>query len=171
MSKIYKKSPLAQPHYMLEDDNQFGTCCKRPLQSVSRRSWIDDITQRCEQTRQKVLDELKAAGTMFIDEMNKLDLTVSSKSAVTCCDRAMEEELAQHFWSARGLKVTKAAIVRDLGLDRGRGVRSRRPTTSTRKVKARLRAKRARPLGTRACLGRMAQKHVVQAEVPQEAYD
>ena len=96
---------------------------------VSSRAWIDNVTQRCEGTRARVIAQLAEAGDLFAKQIRNLNLVISGKSTVTASDVLMEKALRGAV--AKGTKgwasVKIASVVEDLGIDRGRvAVRRRR---------------------------------------------
>lgn len=61
---------------------------------VIMRSWIDDINQRLEQRRQRLIRTLKNAGHHLIRELKALGCTISTKTVVTASSIDVAKEIA-----------------------------------------------------------------------------
>ena len=137
--------------------------------AVIASTWIDDVNQRAEATRNLVKRYLVAAAVEFAAAVQGVGLTLASKSRVIASSRGLDGEIAEEI-REHGYAIEAAEVAPDLGVDRGSKVKSSKPTFRERRSKAIKRAKIATSLSKTA--GRWkAGRHVFQTGIlPQFAY-
>ena len=98
---------------------------------IAAASWIDDVNQRGEGTREGTLASMKDACVEFGHGVQEeLKMVISPKSVVTCADAAAAQELVAHV-QAHGIPLNVSDEVADLGIERGPR-RTRRTKHGTR---------------------------------------
>ena len=105
-------------------------------------TWVDDVNQRCEATRELVLRYLVAAAIDFAAAVEDLGLTIASKSRTIASSQCLAGEIAQQIRDA-GFSIQAADVAPDLGVDRGGSVQRRKPAFRERLKTGMKRTKKA----------------------------
>ena len=86
---------------------------------VRTSSWVDDVTQRAEGARRRIVRQLGAAGRTFARGIDAMHLRISSKSACIASSHSLVAEVVAEL-RASGIPIAFAHTSPDLGIDRGR---------------------------------------------------
>ena len=137
--------------------------------TVMATSWVDDVVQRAEGLKQRVLEDLVGAGVQFFEGCKRLKLKVASKSTVISTNRQLALDLSEAM-SSRGVTVKASRVAADLGIDRG-AVRRAKPKHAARRQAAARKFTRINKLvGKKARLRKMGIRLALSGAIPQETY-
>eukprot|EP00959_Pyramimonas_sp_CCMP1952_P193194 4040026-Pyramimonas_sp.AAC.1 len=109
------------------------------MSRIVSRAYVDDIAHNMACTEQELLAHVLPAATLFAQEVDKLGLALSSKSALVCSSPAVGAHLADSLQALR-LPIRYRAETRDLGSCATAGRRRRIPQVERRRLEARRRA-------------------------------
>ena len=138
--------------------------------TTSTQAWVDDIVQRAEGSRKRVIHALVKAGKFLVEGLKRLDLKVASKSAIiSTCPEVGRSIVAA--LSNEGISIEYVDAMADLGVDRGCKTRSGRPKAHARFEAAVRRYEKCKKL---ASLGSMARNTAIKlaatGAAPQEQW-
>ena len=113
-------------HKVLEDTfNKHQRC--------TLRSWVDDVMQAVQSSRESAVSLIKKAAITFAEGCSRDRLKISSKSTVISTDYDAAKEVVNALRS-EGIKIKSARTAADLGIDRGSS--RLRPKAAARKASA-----------------------------------
>jgi len=137
--------------------------------ALTTSSWIDDVNQRTEGHEEEVVTRMVQAGISLARGIKGLGLVIADKSRVVASNRKLAKKIASRL-SKKGIPIQDAATAADLGIDRGSGVVSSKPTDAKRYAASLAKATKFAKLARTTRRGKTCRRLFTSGVIPQAGY-